>query len=106
GPVTKRIGKSIVISDEPDPDGRARAGYNPGTPKYKPALLARVKELKDDQINTDPSFHCGPPGLPRIGPPQRIVQNAREVVFLYDDLNGNYFRLIPVDGRNHRTGIE
>jgi len=106
GPVTRRIGKSIVISDAPDPEGRARAAYTPGTPKYKPELLAKIKELKDDQINADPSFHCGPPGIPRIGPPQRIVQNAREVVFLYDDLNGNYFRLIPTDGRKHRAGIE
>ena len=30
----------------------------------------------------------------------------REVVLLYDDLNGNFFRLIPTDGRPHRTGIE
>ena len=106
GPVTQRVGKSIVISTAPDPEGRARAAYTPGTPKYRPELLAKVKELKDNQINVDPSFHCGPPGIPRIGPPQRIVQNAREVVFLYDDLNGNYFRLIPIDGRKHRTGIE
>jgi hypothetical protein len=44
--------------------------------------------------------------VPRIGPPQRIVQTPREVVILYDDLNGNYYRLIPLDGRPHRTGIE
>jgi hypothetical protein len=106
GPVTKRVGKSIVVSTEPDPDARARANYNPGTPKYKPELLARIKELKDDQINTDPAFHCGPPGLPRIGAPQRIVQNAKEIAILYDDLNGNFFRLVPTDGRKHRTGIE
>jgi hypothetical protein len=107
GPVTKRVGKSIVIvTGQPDPAGGARAAYNPGTPKYKPQLLAKVKELKDDQINVDPSFHCGPPGVPRIGPPQRIVHTAREIVILYDDLNGNFFRLIPTDGRTHRTGIE
>ncbi len=107
GPVTKRVGKSIVIvRDQPDPDGRARAGYNPGMPKYKPEYLATVKELKDDQINTDPAFHCGPPGIPRLGPPQRIFQTAREVVILYDDLNGNFFRVIPTDGRKHRAGIE
>ena len=107
GPVTKRVGKSIVIvRDQPDPDGRARAGYNPGTPKYKPEYLATIKELKDDQINTDPAFHCGPPGVPRIGPPQRIYQTAREIIILYDDLNGNFFRVVPIDGRKHRTGIE
>ena len=107
GPVTKRVGKSIVrVTGAPDPEGGARTGYNPGTPKYKPQFLARVKGLKDDQINVDPSFHCGPPGVPRIGPPQRIVQTPREIAILYDDLNGNFFRLVPTDGRKHRTGIE
>ena len=103
GPVTKRVGKSIVrVDGAPTVPDR----YNPGTPKYKPEFLAKVKELKDDQINADPSFHCGPPGVPRIGPPQRIVQTGREIVMLYDDLNGNFFRLVPTDGRRHRAGIE
>jgi hypothetical protein len=106
GPVTQRVGKSIVIVNNAPPVEGAGNRYNPGTPKYKPQFLARVKELKDDQINVDPAFHCGPPGIPRIGPPQRIVQTAREIVILYDDLNGNFFRLIPIDGRKHRTAIE
>ena len=106
GPVTQRVGKSIVIVNNAPPVEGAGNRYNPGTPKYKPQFLARVKELKDDQINVDPAFHCGPPGIPRIGPPQRIVQTAREIVVMYDDLNGNFFRLIPIDGRKHRTGIE
>jgi hypothetical protein len=106
GPVTQRVGKSLVIvRNAPRVEG-AGNNYNPGTPKYKPQFLARIKELKDDQINVDPAFHCGPPGLPRIGPPQRIVQAPREIVILYDDLNGNFFRLIPTDGRKHRVGIE
>jgi hypothetical protein len=103
GPVTQRVGKSIVrVEGLPTVPDR----YNPGTPKYKPQFLARVKELTDDQINVDPAFHCAPPGLPRIGPPQRIIQTPREVVFLYDDLNGNFFRVIPTDGRKHRPDIE
>jgi hypothetical protein len=106
GPVTKRVGKSIVIVNDAPPVEGAGNRYNPGAPKYKPQFLARIKEMKDDQINVDPSFHCGPPGIVRIGPPQRIVQTAREIVILYDDLNGNFFRLIPIDGRTHRAGIE
>src|SRR5919106_5274087 len=106
GPVTQRVGKSLVIvRNAPRVEG-AGNNYNPGTPKYKPQFLAKVKELKDDQINVDPAFSCGPPGVPRIGPPQRIIQTPREIVLLYDDLNGNFFRLIPTDGRPHRTGIE
>ena len=106
GPVTQRVGKSIVIVNNAPPVEGAGNRYNPGTPKYKPQFLARIKELKDDQINVDPAFHCGPPGIVRIGPPHRIVQTPREIVILYDDLNGNFFRLIPIDGRKHRTGIE
>ena len=77
-----------------------------GTPTYKPEFLARVQELDENQVFQDPAFTCWPPGIPRIGPPQRIVQTPREVVVLYDDLNGNFFRLIPIDGRPHREGIE
>jgi hypothetical protein len=103
GPVTERVGKSIVrVAGNPTVPDR----YNPGTPKYKAELLSRVKELTDDQINVDPSFHCGPPGIVRIGPPQRIIQSAREIVILYDDLNGNFYRVVPIDGRRHREGIE
>jgi hypothetical protein len=105
GPVTQRVGKSIVLAPSAG-GGVAATRYNPGEPKYKPQFLARVKELKDDQINVDPAFKCGPPGVPRIGPPQRIIQTSREIVILYDDLNGNFFRVIPIDGRKHRTGIE
>lgn len=103
GPVTQRVGKSIVrVEGNPTVPDR----YNPGRPKYKPEFLARVKELTDDQINVDPAFHCGPPGIVRIGPPQRIFQTPREVVMLYDDLNGNFYRVVPIDGRAHRAGIE
>jgi hypothetical protein len=40
--------------------------------------------------------------VPRIGPPHKIIQTAREVVFLYDDMNGPFFRIVPTDGRPHR----
>ncbi|MBI3047766.1 MAG: hypothetical protein HYY76_05600 [Acidobacteria bacterium] len=103
GPVTERVGKSIVrVAGTPTVPDR----YDPGRPRYKPEFFAKVKELTDDQINVDPAFHCGPPGLPRIGPPQRIFQTPREIVILYDDLNGNFFRVIPIDGRKHRASIE
>lgn len=103
GPVTQRVGNSIVrvTGNATVPDR-----YNPGRPKYKPEFLARVKELTDDRINVNPAFQCGPPGIIRVGPPQRIVQTPREVVILYDDLNGSFFRVIPTDGRKHRSGIE
>ncbi|PYS21347.1 MAG: hypothetical protein DMG11_28045, partial [Acidobacteria bacterium] len=54
---------------------------------------------------TDTVLQCQPPGVPRIGPPGKIIQSAREVVFLYDDVNGSFFRIIPTDGRAHRKGL-
>jgi hypothetical protein len=87
--------------------GRGRAGGAAGAPprnfpSYKPEFLAKVKELNDNQVKFDTGLQCQPPGVPRIGPPDKIVQTAREVVFLYDDLNGPFFRIIPIDGRPHR----
>jgi hypothetical protein len=78
----------------------------PGFPKYKPEFLARVTDLKNRQVQMDTLLQCAPPGVPRIGPPTKIVQNDREVVFLYDDVNGAFFRTIPTDGRGHRRDLE
>ena len=68
-------------------------------PKYKPEFLAKVEDLKKRQVETDNVLKCMAPGIPRLGPPGKIVQNSKEVVFLYDDVNGAFFRIIPVDGR-------
>jgi hypothetical protein len=77
----------------------------PDFPKYKAEFLAKVKDLDERQVRTDSVLRCEPPGVPRIGPPHKIVQSAREVVFFYDDVNGGLFRIIPIDGRPHRKGI-
>lgn len=76
-----------------------------GFPNYKPELLAKVKEFNDRQVELDSALRCHAPGVPRIGPPAKIVQSAREVAFLYDDVNGSFFRIIPTDGRGHREDL-
>jgi hypothetical protein len=87
--------------------GRGAAGPPPRNfPKYKPEYLAKIKELDDNQVTFDTGLRCQPPGVPRIGPPAKVVQTAREVVFLYDDLNGPFFRIIPIDGRGHRPASD
>ena len=72
-------------------------------PEYKADFVAKVKSLNDNQVKTDLSLHCMPPGVPRIGPPHEIVQTPKQVVFLYADSTGNRFRVIPTDGRGHST---
>jgi hypothetical protein len=70
----------------------------PSFPSYKTELQAKVDALRESQVETDTVLRCYPPGVPRIGPPGKIVQTASEVVFLYNDYNGGYFRLVPLDG--------
>jgi hypothetical protein len=70
-------------------------------PSYKPEFQAKVKSLFDNESKTDPVFYCGRPGVPRIGPPRRIIQLPNEMVFLYEDISGDPWRIIPTDGRPH-----
>jgi hypothetical protein len=68
-------------------------------PMYKPEHWDRVQYLDREGIKEDPTFHCKPAGVPRMGPPAKIVQTPTEVLFLY--AQGNVFRVIPTDGRPH-----
>jgi hypothetical protein len=85
--------------------GPAAAPPAPNFPKYKQEFLAKVKDLSERQVEVDTALQCQPPGVPRIGPPAKIIQTAREVLFLYDDVNGSFFRIIPTDGRAHRKDL-
>ena len=81
------------------------AGALPSTPapSYKPQFQAKVKDLFDHESKTDQVFYCGKPGIPRIGPPRKIVQLPKEMIFLYEDMSGDTYRVIPTDGRPHRA---
>jgi hypothetical protein len=75
-------------------------------PQYKPELWERVRD-SDFHANAggkwidyaDPEWKNLPRGLPRIGPPNKILQTADEVVFLYE--YQNTFRVAPTDCREH-----
>ena len=81
---------------------------DPNPPPYKPELLAKVKELASDKIHNDPEFHCKPAGVPRAGAPRQIVQTPKLTLLLYDVQDGppGSFRLVPTDGRPHRTDVD
>src|SRR6266566_8141976 len=86
------------------------SGALPSTPapSYKPEFQAKVKNLFDNESKLDPVFYCGKPGMPRIGTPRRIVQLPNEMIFFYEDMSGDPYRIIPVvnnpgDGRKHRA---
>ena len=75
-------------------------------PKYKPQFEAKVKDLTAKQVQLDPGLRCGPPGVPRIGPPDKIVQTSREVVFLYEDITGPAFRVVTMNAKHDLDEIE
>jgi hypothetical protein len=85
-------------------DASTVKGVLPSAPRpaYKPEFQAKVKDLEAHETRTDPVFSCGKPGVPRIGPPRKIVQLAKETIFLYEDISGDPYRVIPTDGRPHR----
>ena len=78
-------------------DSELTTRLHPNRPLYKPEYWTKVQDLDYDANNQDPQMICQSSGVPRIGPPRKIVQTANEVIFLYPD----DFRLIPTDGRGH-----
>jgi hypothetical protein len=76
-----------------------------GRPVYKPEYWDKVQELDMWTNRNDPVMTCQPLGVPREGPPRRIMQTDKDVVFFYQggDAGGGYgeYRVIPTDGRKH-----
>src|SRR5262249_27834253 len=56
---------------------------DPNKPLYKPEFWEKVKQLDQNGNTEDPSYGCMPAGVPRMGPPPKIVQTATELLFFY-----------------------
>ena len=111
----QRDGDSICLRNCPPPPAEAATQTAstprpppraPSRPNYRPEFAAKVADLTERQVEEDPALRCNSPGVPRIGLPDKIVQGQDEIVFLYEDLSGNFFRIIPTDGRPHRPDTE
>ena len=86
-------------------DGEFTGRLNANKPVYRPEHWDKVQQLDMNTNKEDPVFICQSLGLPRVGPPARILQTANDVVFLYT-LSGASsqpadYRIIPTDGRKH-----
>lgn len=92
----QRADGSVCVTGCAPAAAAVEARQAPDRPRYKPELLARVESLRLRQQKEDPVLRCQPPGVPRIGPPDKIVQTAREIVFLYEDVSGPFFRIVPL----------
>jgi hypothetical protein len=104
-----RDGKSVCIfgcAGGGAPPPAAGPAPRQSTPQYRPEFAARVADLDKRQVQEDPVLRCFAPGVPRIGPPDKIVQRSGEAVFLYEDVSGSFFRIVPTDGRPHPTNNE
>jgi hypothetical protein len=97
---------TAAASPPPSSSATRQAATAANMPHYKPQFLAKVKDLDKRQVDTDPVLRCKNPGLPRIGPPDKIVQQSKQIVFLYDDVSGAFWRIIPIDGRPHRADVD
>ncbi len=86
-------------------DGTLIRRANPNKPLYKPEFWEKVQKLDQNGNTEDPSFGCMPAGVPRMGPPAKIVQTPTELIFLHVSGGaqgwGDTFRVIPMDGRSH-----
>jgi len=104
GSIQIKGGDQFYIFTDKRPAGPPRASaFSQNVPSYKPELQAKVKYLNDNESKQDQVFYCGKPGVPRIGPPRKIIQSPKEVVFLYEDMSGDSYRVIPTDGKPHHA---
>lgn len=76
-----------------------------GRPVYQPENWDKIQQLDMWTNKNDPVMTCQPLGVPREGPPRRIIQSDKDVVFFYEggDAGGGYgeYRIIPTDNRPH-----
>jgi hypothetical protein len=84
----------------------APSRFGPNRPLYKPEHWDKVQQLDMWTNKEDPVMTCQPLGVPRNGPPRRIIHSPNDVVLFYGqyaDGGGGYaeFRIVPTDGRKH-----
>jgi hypothetical protein len=67
-------------------------------PQYKPEFWQKVRDLDYNGNDEDPSFHCYPAGIPRVGPPVRIVSLPGEAILFHVASNpaAAFFRFVRI----------
>jgi hypothetical protein len=103
---TQQEGCSTALNQTMDFEFEAPSRFGPDRPLYKPEHWDRIQQLDMWTNKEDPVMTCQPLGIPRQGPPRRIVQTENDVIFFYTryaDGGGGYgeYRIVPTDGRKH-----
>ena len=97
---------SRAINQTADFEFEAPSRFGPARPLYKPEHWDKVIELDMWTNKYDPVMTCQPLGIPRQGPPRRIVQSDKDIIFFYGQYadggggQGEY-RIMPTDARKH-----
>ena len=103
---TQQEGCSRALNQTMDFEFEAPSRFGPNRPLYKPEFWDKVQQLDMWTNKEDPVMTCQPLGIPRHGPPRRIVQSANDVIFFYGQYadgggGAGEYRIIPTDGREH-----
>jgi len=103
---TQQEGCSRALNQTMDFEFEAPSRFGPNRPMYKPEFWDKVQQLDMWTNKEDPVMTCQPLGIPRHGPPRRIVQSANDVIFFYTQYadgggGAGEYRIIPTDGRKH-----
>jgi hypothetical protein len=102
------VNSDVVVAGEQDNALRKRGSIN--RPPYKPEFWPEIR-LVDLYGNAggewmqyaDPVWQNRPMGVPRIGPPSKIVQKDNFITLLY--ATNNVYRDIPIDCRPHNPDM-
>jgi hypothetical protein len=92
----KARGASVVNFER---DNTLLRRMNQNKPVYKPQYWEIIQHLDQNGSGSDPEYNCMPDGVPRMGPPIKIVQLPKEMIFFYQ--NPDTYRIIPTNGRPH-----
>jgi hypothetical protein len=103
---TQQEGCSRALNQTMDFEFEAPSRFGPNRPLYKPEYWDKVQELDMWTNKDDPVMTCQPLGVPREGPPRRVIESANDIIFFYGeyvDGGGGYgeYRVIPTDDRKH-----
>ena len=90
--------QEFVREDTYNGEVRFSGRWDANRPVYKPEYWDRIQYLDKNTNTEDPILKCQPQGITREGPPTKIVQTAKEIIFFY---GGDDFRIVPIDGRPH-----
>ena len=83
---------------EPDQATLDRS-YMWNKPVYKPKYWQAVMDADFGDVTADPQFSGVWQGLPRMGPPQKIIQTDQEILLMNAGPFGDHARFVPLDGR-------